>query len=390
MALSFFGRKRPLEPKPADQEPAPVGSGDDSNEPLTELSALDFGQTGASQDPATSSVEIHVQEGGSGIGALFEEAAILYANGSAAEAEKVLHAALVENKVNAGEGLWLMLVDLYRLTGEREKFEQRVLDYATRFERSPPPWTDLSGRARAGASERVPSIGLSAVAGGQFEAQLGQLEVLARRSGAIRIDLARLRNLPDQSAVALLHKLEELTAARVKLTLANGKTLVEELRQKLAAGETDRREIWLLLLELLQFGGDQDRFEDLAVEYAVKFEESPPSWRGLEADDPQPVAAGEVEEVVRAGVLQLDGELCGATNEALQRITSLASEKGELKIDCDRLRRVDFVFAGMLFNVLATLQTQGKTVIFFNVNAMVAALLRVMSVDQVAHVTLRR
>jgi anti-anti-sigma regulatory factor len=58
-------------------------------------------------------------------------------------------------------------------------------------------------------------------------------------------------------------------------------------------------------------------------------------------------------------------------------------------VDCRRLRRIDFVCAGTLFNILVTLQAQGKLVRLVNVNAMVAGLLRVMSVDQVAKVTLR-
>ena len=50
---------------------------------------------------------------------------------------------------------------------------------------------------------------------------------------------------------------------------------------------------------------------------------------------------------------------------------------------------MDFVSAGTLFNVLSTLNGQGKRIALHNVNAMVGALLRVMSVDQVARVTLR-
>ena len=89
------------------------------------------------------------------------------------------------------------------------------------------------------------------------------------------------------------------------------------------------------------------------------------------------------------GGFQLSGELCGALNEGLKRLASHAAEAQDMKVDCAQLRRIDFVCAGLLFNILATIKAQGKLVTLFNVNAMVAALLRVMSVDQVAHVTLR-
>lgn len=83
-----------------------------------------------------------------------------------------------------------------------------------------------------------------------------------------------------------------------------------------------------------------------------------------------------------------EGELTGAANETLKRLVAFAADRRTVKVDCKRLRRVDFVCAGTLFNILVTLQAQGKLVSLANVNAMVAGLLRVMSVDQVAHVTL--
>ncbi|MPN14473.1 hypothetical protein SDC9_161800 [bioreactor metagenome] len=81
--------------------------------------------------------------------------------------------------------------------------------------------------------------------------------------------------------------------------------------------------------------------------------------------------------------------MTGASNETIRKLAAVASQCQVVTVDCGRLRRIDFVGAGTLFNVLATLQTQGKLVILQNVNAMVGALLRVMSVDQVAQVTLR-
>ena len=81
--------------------------------------------------------------------------------------------------------------------------------------------------------------------------------------------------------------------------------------------------------------------------------------------------------------------LTGAGNYSLKQLAAFATERRQLRIDCTRLRRIDFVCAGTLFNILVTLQAQGKLISLVNVNAMVAGLLRVMSVDQVAHVTLR-
>ncbi|MFT3760784.1 MAG: STAS domain-containing protein [Thauera sp.] len=354
--------------------------------PPTVLSELDF--SGADRGLSTASGGVEVQEVGTGIGAVFEEAAILYANGSVAEAEQVLTATLDDPKATTGEGLWMMLLDLYRLTGQDQRFEARVLDYAMRFERSPPPWVDLSPQGGRAGGERMPTVGLSGSLAGQGETQLSQIAAVARRGGAVRIDVGKLRNVPDAGCAALLRLLEELLAERIKLSLSSVEPFIEDLARRADVGRAEGRDTWLLLLELLQFTGDQERFENLAIDYAITFEESPPSWKGIAVAVPKRAEAG-TDAALGDDVPRLCGELCGASNESLKRLASLAAERSELKVDCAQLQRVDFVCAGLLFNMLATVKAQGKLVTLFNVNAMVAALLRVMSVDQVAHVTLR-
>ena len=158
MALPFFGRK-PASAAPGAQRDARPGvearAAQDDRPPPTELSALDFTGTDHGRALARVAGQVEVRECGSGIGAAFEEAAVLYANGSDDDALAVLEAAVGSE---GGEGAWLMLLDLYRLRGERQRFESRVLDYATRFERSPPPWEDLSGMAGK-AAEMVTLLG---------------------------------------------------------------------------------------------------------------------------------------------------------------------------------------------------------------------------------------
>ncbi len=62
----------------------------------------------------------------------------------------------------------MMLLDLYKLTGQRERFESKVLDYATRFERSPPPWVDLSSaRVLPRKSDAAPLVNLAGELTGQ-------------------------------------------------------------------------------------------------------------------------------------------------------------------------------------------------------------------------------
>lgn len=383
MALSFFGRKSSGGVAPTGSRPSAEGD----LPPPTELSELDFSSTDLGRGLANAAEQVEVQEHGSGIGAVYEEAAVLFANGNVADAEQILVASLNDPTATTGEGLWMMLLDLYRLTGQRQPFESRVLDYATRFERSPPPWLDLSSAAGRPSGDRSPTVNLSGSLAAQAETQLGQIAVVARRAGAVRIDVGKLRGVADAGCGLLLSLLDELAAERIKVSLSSVGPFIEELARRAVVGQAEGRETWLLLLELLQFTGNQERFENIAVDYAVTFEESPPSWKGI-ALACAPPAVVQVATTT-SGPFQLSGELCGASNEGLKRLASLAAERQNLKVDCAQLRRVDFVCAGLLFNILATFKAQGKLVTLFNVNAMIAALLRVMSVDQVAHVTLR-
>jgi ABC-type transporter Mla MlaB component len=359
--------------------------------PPTELSGLDFSASDHGRGLARAAGLVEVQECGSGIGAAFEEAAVLYANGNDDEALALLETAVPSEGGAVGEGAWLMLLDLYRLGGHRQRFESRVLDYATRFERSPPSWQDLSPTAGRAKSALAPLINLNGQLSASAAKQFEQVAAIARRSGGVRIDVSKVRGVDDPGCAVWRRLLGELAAERIGVTLLNVQSLADVLGKRVAAGRAEERDTWLMLLELLQYAGDQARFENLAVDYAVTFEESPPSWerRGAPAPSPERPAPVVPTAQLDPDGFAFEGELTGAGNETLKRLAGFASGRNQLKIDCARLRRIDFVCAGTLFNILVTLQAQGKLVSFVNVNAMVAGLLRVMSVDQVAHVTLR-
>lgn len=362
---------------------------DPGSPPPTELSGLDFSASDHGRGLAHAAGLVEVQECGSGIGAAFEEAAVLYANGNEVEALALLEAAVPGEGSTVGEGAWLMLLDLYRLGGHRQRFESRVLDYATRFERSPPSWEDLSPAAGKSKSGQLPLVNLSGQLSAAAARQFEQVAAIARRSGGVRIDVSKVRGVDDPGCAIWRRLLAELAAERIGVTLLNVQSLAEVLGKRVEAGRAEARDTWLMLLELLQYAGDQSRFEDLAVAYAVTFEESPPSWERRLAPAPVASAPERPKAVPDPDSFVFEGELTGAANDSLKRLAAFAGERRQVRIDCTRLRRIDFVCAGTLFNILVTLQAQGKLVSLVNVNAMVAGLLRVMSVDQVAHVTLR-
>ena len=73
-----------------------------------------------------------------------EEAAIRFANGDVVGAEAGLLEILAPGAIRAGHAeTWLTLFDLYRATGEQDKFESAAIEFVGRFERSAPQWFSL-------------------------------------------------------------------------------------------------------------------------------------------------------------------------------------------------------------------------------------------------------
>lgn len=381
MAISFFGRKTPRTPaagvadgdRGAAVEPASAAD-------ATELSGLDFTRTDAGRGLARVAGMVEVLDHGEGVGAAFEEAAVLYANGNDRDAEQILTAVLDDPGALCGEGLWRMLLDLLRLTGQREAFEARAAAYAARFGHAPPVWVDLS----AGRRRRPPRVNLAGTLGAQAQAQLARIEALALARGALILSLGRVHDVDGAGSALLRAFVRRLADEGVRLRVIETDTFVRRLARRLSPGWAEEEDSWLLLLELLRQGGEEQRFDELAADYVRTFGVPAPARDEVTAAS-APAPAQDVPETPFA----LEGELSGAANDALRQLAARATFGELLRVDCAGLRRMDFVCAGALFNLLTSLRAQGKHVTLYDVNAMVGALLRIMSVDQVAHVTLR-
>ncbi|MBS0347648.1 MAG: STAS domain-containing protein [Proteobacteria bacterium] len=407
MVLPFFGKKPVPAGSPAPRSRASTGSAAPSTPPppttaprpstprspgpRTESSSLEFTVAGGDLNRvlAQCADKVHIEEGVEEMSPSAEEAAILYANGGYEDARSVLeHALDTTIPGDARFVLWGMLLDLLRLTGQKECFETRSLTFATEFERSPPAWQDLSLQASRGSEAKAQTVNLSGVLGSQAAAQFAQLIQIGMRTGALRIDLTRLRGVDNAGAELLLRAVRGLRRAKIKLSLLGAPHLASVLGGMVKSGKRENQTIWLLFLEILQYTDQQERFEEQALEYAMTFEESPPSW-----EPPPAVTDSQIEAdslaVEMSDTYVLEGEVTGPNADILRKISSFAHNRNKVDVDCSRLRRMDFVSAGTLFNVISQLHAQGRLVVLKSVNSMVAALMQVMGVHQVARIELR-
>jgi len=86
----------------------------------------------------------------------------------------------------------------------------------------------------------------------------------------------------------------------------------------------------------------------------------------------------------------LSGEITGAEAGLAKRLQDWAAVYKMVVIDMSQVRRVDFVSAGLMLNVLSKLRQAGMTIQIRGANALIGALFRVMRIDGVARIIPRR
>jgi ABC-type transporter Mla MlaB component len=167
--------------------------------------------------------------------------------------------------------------------------------------------------------------------------------------------------------------------AKRKLQVSGVDRLIA-LLQDLIRATHSRGVHWLLLLELYQTLGQQEPFEDLAVDYAVRFEMSPPSWTEVQAAEV--VQAPKAEPMDDA--LRLSGEITPANDSALQQFGSYAATHSEVLVDLSQVTRVDYGSVSQFISVLMQCLGSGKSITLRGHNALIHELFRVMGIDQLA------
>ena len=416
MVFSLFGKKpsppprKPVSAKsiapPAAPKPAPASAaattstadgGLDQPPPKEELPDLDFTVSGITLTLAREEAErIELREGSARVHPVVEEAAILYANGATENAVIVIEAALGRGKLEqaAEEQMWNLLFELYQILGMREAFDKRSLDYVVRFEKSAPAWTGGEAGAPASAAVTAPVCNLNGALSVASAKQFDQMQRILAKNKVVRLDVAKV-NSADADGCKCLN---DLFAAARKLkhilVVQNPGALIKLLKDRIAIGKRDNQPLWLLLLELLQQEGNQEAFEEWALNYAITFEVSPPSWEAPPALAKAVQGAGAGAQAATAATsadaFALRGEMLGASTNDLLMLNEYAARHDPVEVDLGQLSRMDFVCAGMLLNTLSDLAARGKTVHLRNVSGLVAALLSVIGINQVAEIGRRR
>jgi len=320
------------------------------------------------------------------------EAAELYAAGKELDAMRRLEAAIKsgENLGDAALRAWGGLFDLLQVLGRRPAFDALALTFARRFEKSPPAWNGAldSGNTASETTGGRAHVSLSGTLNVRVGEVLKQTMKLAATSTMVRMDLSKLTDADNDGATLLLRGIAALKRAKKEFVFGSPEHLAKILAAKLAPGERSNESMWLLLLELYQQAFRQDEFEEAAVNYAITFEVSPPSWEALPArseEAQQPEAAPPQ----KAEGFALRGQLLGAGAGEFAPLEAVLAGRDEFDIDARKLVRIDAASAGQLLEVLTRLHGKGKKLRISGLSTLVAAYLETLGFADVAELRAR-
>jgi len=351
-----------------------------------------------------------------------EEAAIRFANGDHAGAESGLLDVLAQHQQDEPAQqleIWMTLFDLYRATGQHDRFDTLAIDFAAGFSRSAPLWFSMPEQLglvqeqapAAGAARRdfswnaPPRLTVSSVAALQAS--------IERSAAPWTLAWTRIAGI-DDAAVPLLADQFTKWADRSGQFVFSGvdrlTTLMEIMTQ--SGDRASGPEWWRLRMAALRLMGRPDEFELVALDYCVTYEVSPPSWVAPKmgySDDATAAssqAAAPAERDMLASdfgfdasipatldttpVASLSGHIDGDATPLLEPFQALMRPGVPLVVSCDKLIRVDFAAAGSVLNWAAEQQGQGHEVHFHNLQRLVAIFFNVIGINEHAWVLPRK
>lgn len=383
-AAPAMGQRPPVAPS-QESAPAVASPQAESAAAPRDLPDLDFTTPSAfDREFSESSVmAIEVEHDVDPVQVNIEQAAVLFANGQDAAARSILEYAARSSTGSDAERLWRMLLDLMQVLDDRPAFEKLGLEFAQSCETSPPTWREAAPVSVATVSNE-PTVVLQGVLTGGDAPDFVKLRQALARKQAFHIDFGKLASCDDEAAGVLSELLHGARQHKLGITLDGADGFLGRLEKRLVVGLPEHLAAWLLVLELYQSLDCQQQFEDKAVDYAITFEVSPPSWETIAVPRKAPPKPAASLSLVDDGAIHyLSGEIKNCRFDDLAAFLELHDQP---LIDMSRVKRLDFFSAGLLRNLLEPCKRAGKEVVLRHPHHLVAELLGIIGVTELARV----
>ena len=346
-----------------------------------------------------------------------DEAVISYANGDSATAETLLRALIgAGGSRRQHSDTWMVVFDLYRGTGQQAKFEALANEYAERFGQSAPHWFSVPKMvAEAAAHARPPAppanmqvtwycaadLDAAVVEGLRVRVQMAPLPWV--------LDWTALQRIDDEAVGPLLDLSRQWAPRGLEMRWIGGEILLNLLATAtpVSVPQVDQR-WWQLRLQLLRLINRATVFDEVAIDYCVTYEISPPSWEAsaCRVRVSGPVGArttiiGEASTsfvesefadepgLVQMVSLELAGQMVGDVDAVLRKLDSEIGEAKLIELSCIKLLRVDFMASGELLNWVLGHNRSQRIVRFVDTNRLVARFFSAIGIDAYATVKVR-
>ena len=364
-----------------------------------------------------------------------DEAVIAFANADFEQCEQSLVNLLQPGGIKHEQAdAWMVLFDLYRALDLPQRFDALAIAYAHQFGLSAPHWYSLPERVSRHLSEQpghnspIP-VATHSPADSQLPATLegwiapplldadgvGRLrcEVL-QLPRPWAMDWAGLDRVTPDAAGQLSQLFRQWAHGQEQMTWIGIDRLDEVLAEAAPTGTRDvDPAFWMLRLEMLRLCNRADRFDEVAIDYCMTYEQSPPSWESsgcnvklmADATCTQTVSLSHISEVstnfvesqladedisiVQQASLELAGQLVGDIGSTLSELDRQLGHSPLVQLDCSHLIRVDFIAAGDLLNWVLARRAENRQITFLNPHRLVALFFGAMGISEHAKITLQ-
>ncbi|MEN9887633.1 MAG: hypothetical protein RL758_2211 [Pseudomonadota bacterium] len=255
------------------------------------------------------------------------EAAVRFANGQAAEAQKALRALMAQEGLSpTARAAAVVLLDILHAGGDLEGFEELAAEYAERFGVPVPAWPQPSG-ALSGETAAAPApADRETPAGGvqpwtcpmllDASAVESLQHLTASSNGTKWLDWTHLVSADEPAARALLQVVEVWLERPVEFHMRGAAVLRRRLKASTPSGRDENDKVWWLLrLALLRLMRRRDEFDLAALDYCVTYGVLPPEWV-------EPVCRFQVAESVPVVLPEWDAGSAGPAGEPIQPLST--------------------------------------------------------------------
>ena len=423
---------------PPSAAPAPVQMGG-GLPPLAPLSSVSFDGAGPGPSATTPTSRVPVADGAD-FGSPFavevsevmhdpelDEAVIAFANADFTPCEESLQRLTgVGGERHQHAETWLVLFDLYRATGQQQRFESLALDYAQQFGWSAPQWYSLPKLVADAQADEPPVISDAEPTRGHGDVgwlapEHMDIDAVARlRSQTLQMPLPwvfdwhQLERVDAEAAMQLSMLFRLWSGQALEMRWHAGERLFQVLQDAAPTGVRDADPaFWLTRLDALRLANCADQFDEAAIDYCVTYEVSPPSWEptrckvyigGSTTSTRQPdlsmvsqlsssfMESGLSDDIggVEVAHVELSGQLIGDIGATLAKLQSELTLAPVISVSCARLIRVDFIAAGDLLNWVLGKRNENRTVHFVDTHRLVALFFGAMGINEHAKVQVRK